>query len=76
MSQQVYRVQGLRCGHCERAAVEALREVGVQVVEIAHATGRLVVEEGGRAPEALDEVVRHALAVEGYTLTASSSPAS
>jgi hypothetical protein len=34
------------------------------------------VEEGGRAPEALDEVVRHALAVEGYTLTASSSPAS
>ena len=47
-----YQVTGMTCGHCELSVREEVAELtGVDVIEVSHETGRLVVS----APDAVDD---------------------
>ena len=62
---QVFNVQGMTCGHCERAVKEAVQSVDpAATVHIDRSTGR--VEVGNtNAPR---DTLAHAIAEEGYTV--------
>lgn len=64
--QHTFQVQGMTCGHCERAVVNAVREVDPNaVVRVDLDTGRVVVESD-RERAALAA----AIADEGYPVAA------
>ena len=63
--QQILNVQGMTCGHCERAVTDALKSVDPKaVVKIDRASGNVEVESDS-AREALAE----AIADEGYAVS-------
>ena len=63
---QVLNVQGMTCGHCERAVTEAVKTVDPQaMVKIDLATG--VVEINSAQPR---EALASAITEEGYTVQA------
>ena len=60
--QQVFEVQGMTCGHCERAVTNAVQAVDAQAkVQIDRAQGKVVVESSQPA-----EKIAAAIAAEGY----------
>lgn len=60
--QQVFEVQGMTCGHCERAVTNAIQGVDAQAqIKIDRTANRVEVETG-----ASREVVAAAIAEEGY----------
>ena len=62
-STQVFEVQGMTCGHCERAVTQAVQGVDpAATVRIDRSTGRVEVSGTGAAREAL----AGAIAEEGY----------
>ncbi|RYF70472.1 MAG: copper chaperone [Comamonadaceae bacterium] len=64
--QHTLQVQGMTCGHCERAVVHAVRQVDTEAtVQVDLPTGRVVVESD-HAREALAAAITE----EGYTVTA------
>ena len=61
-----YTVQGMTCGHCERAVVHAVREVDADaIVQIDLPTGQVVVES-----DKSRDAVAAAITEEGYTVAA------
>lgn len=62
--QYTFDVQGMTCGHCERAVVHAVRKVDTEaLVQVNLETGRVSVEsEHSRA------AIAAAIAEEGYTV--------
>lgn len=64
--QHTLQVQGMTCGHCERAVVHAVRQVDPEaLVKVDLPTGKVTVESD-HAREAL----AHAITEEGYTVAA------
>lgn len=60
--QQTFEVQGMTCGHCERAVTNAIQAVDAQAqVKIDRAANRVEVETS-----ASREAVAAAIAEEGY----------
>ena len=60
--QQVFEVQGMTCGHCERAVTNAVQALDAQAkVQIDRAQGKVVVESSQPA-----EKIAAAIAAEGY----------
>ncbi|KOC19420.1 heavy metal transport/detoxification protein [Comamonas testosteroni] len=60
--QQVFEVQGMTCGHCERAVTNAIQGVDAQAqIKIDRAANRVEVESS-----ASREAVAAAIAEEGY----------
>lgn len=60
--QQVFEVQGMTCGHCERAVTNAIQGVDAQAqIKIDRAANRVEVETGSSR-----EAVAAAIAEEGY----------
>ena len=61
---QTFNVQGMTCGHCERAVTQAVKTVDPQAeVRIDRATGKVDVESA--QPR---EALAHAIAEEGYAV--------
>ena len=61
---QSFQVQGMTCGHCERAVTQAVKTVDPQAeVRIDRATGKVDVESA--QPR---EALAHAIADEGYAV--------
>ena len=59
---QSFTVQGMTCGHCERAVTQAIRELDPQAeVKIDRASGQVQVQSG--QPR---EALARAIAEEGY----------
>lgn len=66
MSQAIYTVTGMTCGHCVDAVSQALRELGgVSEVDVDLATGRVAVTSANALPT---EQVRAAVTEAGYEL--------
>ncbi len=64
MSQQTFTVQGMTCGHCERAVTQAIQALDPDAqVTIDRAAGRVEVQSS--QPR---EQVAQAIAQEGYTV--------
>ena len=64
--QHTLQVQGMTCGHCERAVVHAVHQVDTEaIVQVDLPTGRVVVESD-HAREALAAAITE----EGYTVAA------
>ena len=64
--QHTFTVQGMTCGHCERAVVHAVREVDTDaLVRVDLPTGQVVVES-----EKPREALAHAIREEGYQVAA------
>jgi copper chaperone len=63
---QIFQVQGMTCGHCERAVTQAVRQVDPKAeVRIDRPAGRVeVVSEQPR------EAIARAIAEEGYAVSA------
>ena len=62
--QYQFEVQGMTCGHCERAVTQAVKTVDPQAeVRIDRATGKVDVESA--QPR---EALAHAIAEEGYAV--------
>ncbi|MES2687563.1 MAG: heavy-metal-associated domain-containing protein [Pseudomonadota bacterium] len=62
---QTFNVQGMTCGHCERAVTQAVQTVDPQAeVRIDRASGRVDVVSG--EPR---EAIAAAIAEEGYSVT-------
>ncbi|ANY61042.1 heavy metal transport/detoxification protein [Comamonas aquatica] len=62
--EQVFQVQGMTCGHCERAVKQAVAQVDAQATTTVDlATGRVVVHSSCTR-EALAQAIRE----EGYTV--------
>ena len=62
--EHVFQVQGMTCGHCERAVKRAVAQVDAQATTTVElATGR-VVEHSSCTREALAQAIRE----EGYTV--------
>ena len=60
--QQVFEVQGMTCGHCERAVTHAIQGVDANAqIKIDRATNRVEVETGADRA-----AVAAAIAEEGY----------
>lgn len=60
--QQVFEVQGMTCGHCERAVTNAIQGVDAQAqIKIDRAANRVEVESS-----ASRDAVAAAIAEEGY----------
>ncbi len=61
-----FHVEGMTCGHCERAVTNAVHEVDASAqVQIDRAQKKVVVQSAaGR------EALRHAIAEEGYQVAA------
>ncbi len=63
---QIFNVQGMTCGHCERAVTQAVKGVDAGAeVKIDRATGRVEVESN--EPH---EALAKAITEEGYTVSA------
>lgn len=63
---QTFTVQGMTCGHCERAVTQAVKQVDPQAgVKIDRATGQVDVQSN--APR---EALARAIAEEGYAVAA------
>ena len=63
---QTFNVQGMTCGHCERAVTQAVRSIDAEAqVKIDRAAGRVDVETG--QPR---EAIARAITEEGYTVAA------
>ncbi len=61
---QSFQVQGMTCGHCERAVTQAVKTVDPQAeVRIDRATGKVDVESA--QPR---EALAHTIAEEGYAV--------
>ncbi|MFM8609086.1 MAG: heavy-metal-associated domain-containing protein [Burkholderiaceae bacterium] len=66
MSTQTFQVQGMTCGHCERAVTQALKTVDPQAeVRIDRAAGRVEVQ----SQQPRDKLAA-AIADEGYQVAA------
>ncbi len=64
--QHSFQVQGMTCGHCERAVVHAVRNVDTgATVQVDLPTGRVVVESDHPR-----EALAAAITEEGYTVAA------
>lgn len=62
--EHVFQVQGMTCGHCERAVKQAVAQVDAQATTTVDlATGRVVVQSSSTR-EALAQAIRE----EGYTV--------
>ena len=60
--QQVFEVQGMTCGHCERAVTNAIQGVDAQAqIEIDRAANRVEVDSS-----ASRDALQAAIAEEGY----------
>ena len=63
---QQFTVEGMTCGHCERAVVHAVREVDTEaVVKVDLATKQVSVES-----DKAREVIANAITEEGYKVAA------
>ncbi|MDZ4143010.1 MAG: heavy-metal-associated domain-containing protein [Burkholderiales bacterium] len=63
---QTFQVQGMTCGHCERAVTEAVKQVDPQAaVQIDRARGKVSVQS-----TADHAAIARAIAEEGYTVAA------
>ncbi|MBX3654858.1 MAG: heavy-metal-associated domain-containing protein [Ramlibacter sp.] len=63
---QIFQVQGMTCGHCERAVTQAVQSLDpAALVKIDRAEGQVEVESG--QPR---EAIAQAIAEEGYTVAA------
>lgn len=63
---QTFTVQGMTCGHCERAVTQAVKQVDPQAdVKIDRATGQVDVQSN-----AAREALAKAIAEEGYAVAA------
>ena len=63
---QSFNVQGMTCGHCERAVTQAVKALDPQAeVKIDRAAGKVDVQSG--QPR---EAIAHAIAEEGYAVAA------
>ncbi len=66
MQTQTFQVQGMTCGHCERAVTQAIQQVDpAATVQIDRASGQVQVQSA-----ALREQLAAAIAEEGYTVAA------
>ncbi|MCE1251192.1 MAG: cation transporter [Comamonadaceae bacterium] len=64
--QYQFTVEGMTCGHCERAVVHAVREVDTEaVVQVDLATKQVTVES-----DAAREAIANAIQEEGYKVVA------
>ena len=64
--QHHFTVEGMTCGHCERAVVHAVREVDTEaVVQVDLATKQVTVES-----DAAREAIANAIQEEGYKVVA------
>lgn len=64
--QYTFQVQGMTCGHCERAVVHAVRQVDTNaLVKVDLATGQVIVESD-KSREALANAIQE----EGYKVAA------
>ena len=64
--QYTFQVQGMTCGHCERAVVHAVRQVDTDaLVKVDLATGQVIVESD-KSREALANAIQD----EGYKVAA------
>ncbi|MGD9774333.1 heavy-metal-associated domain-containing protein [Diaphorobacter sp.] len=64
--QYTFQVQGMTCGHCERAVVHAVRQVDTDaLVKVDLATGQVVVES-----DQSREALANAIQEEGYKVAA------
>lgn len=62
--EHVFQVQGMTCGHCERAVKRAVAQVDAQATTTVDlATGRVVVQSSSTR-----EVLAQAIREEGYTV--------
>lgn len=62
--EHVFQVQGMTCGHCERAVKQAIAQIDAQATTTVElATGRVVVHSSCTR-EALAQAIRE----EGYTV--------
>jgi copper chaperone CopZ len=65
MSERVYTVQGMTCGHCVASVTGEVRKVeGVRGVEVDLASGRVTVDGDGYT----DEQIRAAVDEAGYEI--------
>ena len=65
--ERTYVVEGMSCGHCQRAVIEEVEEIPrVEAVDADVATGRLTV----RGEDVDDTAVRNAVAEAGYRVAA------
>jgi copper chaperone len=63
---QTFNVQGMTCGHCERAVTQAVQSVDPQAqVKIDRPAGKVEVQS-----EQSREAIARAIAEEGYEVTA------
>jgi copper chaperone len=66
MNTQTFTVQGMTCGHCERAVTQAVKGVDPQAqVTIDRASGRVDVQSTGAR-----DAIAQAIQDEGYTVAA------
>jgi copper chaperone len=64
--QYTFQVQGMTCGHCERAVVHAVREVDTEaIVKVDLPTGQVVVES-----DQPRQMLANAIEEEGYKVAA------
>jgi len=64
--QHLFQVQGMTCGHCERAVVHAVRTIDSDaVVHIELASGKVTIESDRARP-----VLAQAIEEEGYKIVA------
>ncbi|MDH0201156.1 heavy-metal-associated domain-containing protein [Comamonas aquatica] len=62
--EHVFQVQGMTCGHCERAVKQAVAQIDAQATTTVDlATGRVVVHSSSTR-----EVLAQAIQEEGYTV--------
>ena len=62
--EHVFQVQGMTCGHCERAVNQAVAQIDAQATTTVDlATGRVVVQSSSTR-----EVLAQAIQEEGYTV--------
>jgi copper chaperone len=63
---QIFQVQGMTCGHCERAVTQAVRSVDPQAeVTIDRASGQVRVQS-----DQPGQAIANAITQEGYPVTA------
>ena len=64
--EHVFEVQGMTCGHCERAVTNAVHDVDAAAqVQIDRSQNKVVVQSATDR-----EILRHAIAEEGYQVAA------
>jgi copper chaperone len=67
---QSFKVQGMTCGHCEKAVTQAVKSIDPQAkVTIDRPAGKVEVQTS--QPR---EAIRRAIAEEGYQVAASETP--